>query len=183
MRQNRIPLYFAFSLGLGLSLLCTVPATGQATQNPTQLSSSLVTAREQPVVAADKTAYNEDTGRYTLTGNVRITMGGRTIATSRAKISSQTLQVWTDTRTVLREGELCFTGDALYAELAGNTAWFFGTRCELKRPGLVIHADNMDYNWETRIVTFDGHVYCTQHGHNTTSSHLEFDLDKNAIVG
>lgn len=181
MTLSRIPLYFAFSLALGL--LCTVPANGQAHPKPIQLSSSMVTAREQPLVSADKTAYNESTGRYTLTGNVRIVIGGRTITTNTAQISSQTLQIWTDGDTTLLEGELCFTGDALYADPAENTAWFFGARCGLKRPGLVIHADNMNYNWVTRIVTFDGHVYCAQHGHNTTSSHLEFDLDKDAIVG
>ena len=181
MQIKRIPLFIASSFAIGL--LWFQPAAGMAAPPVTPPNSTMVTGREQPVVSADKTIYNESTGRYTLQGNVRIAIGGRTFSTDEAKISSQTLQIWTDGHTELHEGELCFTGDAIYAELAGNTAWFFGVRCGLKRPGLVIHADTMNYNWETHIVTFDGHVYCTQHGYNTTTSHLEFDLEKNIIVG
>lgn len=148
-----------------------------------KLSTAMPSRTEKPMVSAEQSDFNEDTGLYSLKGKVHITFSGRTITANSAKIKEPTLQLWTSGHTMLTEGELRFTGEALYAELAGTTAWFFGTRCSLERPGLIIRADNMNYNWQTHIVTFDGHVFCVQKGHDTAAAHLEFDLEKNAIVG
>lgn len=134
-----------------------------------------------PTITADSSSYNENSGRYTLTGNVKIKLDNLTIIAPAAKISND-LRVWTENNTTLSRGELVFSSDALYAELLGGNAWFFGSRCSLTRPGLAIHSDAMNYNWNTNIVTFDGHVYCVQRGRNTTASHLEFDLARNEIV-
>lgn len=175
-------------LFLLLNFIWLLPATGKAepatvNTQTIKLSTDIPSQTEKPVVSAEQSSFNEDTGLYSLKGKVHITFNGRTITANSAKIKEPTLQLWTSGHTLLTEGELRFTGEALYAELAGTTAWFFGTRCSLERPGLVIRADNMNYNWQTHIVTFDGHVFCVQKGHDTIASHLEFDLEKNAIVG
>ena len=146
------------------------------------LNADMAKSKYQPVVSADHSQYNEDNGLYELTGNVRIQYEGRVITAANAKINANTLQVWADGGTVITEGELTFTGDALYAELTESTAWFFGTRCGCERPGLAIHSDNMRYNWQTHIVVFDGHVLWVQKGKSNPSSHLEFDLNKNDVV-
>ncbi|MBP3781069.1 MAG: hypothetical protein ILA30_05340 [Selenomonas sp.] len=159
------------------SLICsTAHSSGH------NINADMAKSKVQPTVSADNVSYNEDTGLYTLEGNVHITMPQRTFIAQHAKINPASLLLWTDSGSEIIEGELHFTCDAMYAELAGTTVWCFGTRCGVERPGLIIHGDNMQYNWENHIVIFDGHVFCVQKGKSTTSSHLEFDLDKNDIV-
>lgn len=177
MKYARIPLLFV-SMFFCLLTLCHA----NDIDSGHTLNAEMAKSKYQPVVSADHSNYNEDNGLYELSGNVRIRCQDRLITAATAKINANTMQVWADGSAVITEGELRFTGDALYAELTENTAWFFGTRCGCERPGLVIHGDNMRYNWQTHIVIFDGHVLWVQKGRNHTSSHLEFDLNKNDIV-
>jgi lipopolysaccharide export system protein LptA len=146
------------------------------------INADMAKSKARPTVSAENVNYHEDTGLYALAGNVRIKLAERTFLTQTARINPVSLLLWTDGGSEIIEGELHFTCDAMYAELSGNTVWCFGTRCGVERPGLVIHGDNMQYNWDSHIVTFDGHVLCVQKGKSTTASHLEFDLDKNDIV-
>lgn len=167
-------------LGILVSMF-TLCAAGSPGSGNT-INADMAKSKYKPVASADNSSYNEETGLYTLTGNVCIRCQGFTITADTAKVNASTLQVWADGHSLITEGELRFTGDALYAELTENTAWFFGTRCGCERPGLAIHSDNMQYNWQTHIVIFDGHVLYMQKGKNYTSNHLEYDLNKNDIV-
>lgn len=177
MNYIRIPLLV---LGMFCSLLTLCYANGLSQGNT--INADMAKSKYQPVVSADHSEYNEETGLYDLSGNVRIQCQGRIITSDSAKVNASTLQIWADGRAAITEGELRFTGDALYAELTESTAWFFGTRCGCERPGLAIHGDNMRYNWQTHIVVFDGHVLWVQKGKSNTTSHLEFDLNKNDVV-
>ena len=151
-------------LGMLVSMftLCAASALGSGNT----INADMAKSKYKPVASADHSSYNEETGLYTLTGNVSIQCQGLAITADTAKVNANTLQVWADGHALITEGELHFTGDALYAEITENTAWFF----------------NMRYNWQTHIVVFDGHVLWMQKGKNHTSSHLEFDLNKNDIV-
>lgn len=177
MKSIRIPMLL---LGMFFCLLTLCHASGVDSGHT--LNADMAKSKYQPVVSADHSQYNEDNGLYELTGNVRIQCQGRLITAAAAKINANTMQVWANGGAAITEGELHFTGDALYAELTESTAWFFGTRCGVERPGLAIHGDNMRYNWQTRIVVFDGHVLWVQKGKNHTTSHLEYDLNKNDVV-
>lgn len=136
---------------------------------------------DQPTVSADSSSYNEETGRYTLTGHVRIIHGERIISTDLAQVCPKTLEIWTQGSTTLTEGELLFTGDAMYADGNERAAWFFGTRVGMARPGLNIRADTMSYRWKDRLVSFDGHVLVSQNGKAHAYDHITFSLAKNRI--
>lgn len=179
---------------LAISLLLAAPVAAAADNAPVDTNHSAIAGADnqplaavkidspaRPKITADSTSYNEESGRYTLTGNVRINLGSLTIIAPAAKINNS-LQVWTEMSTTLTDGELVFSGEALYAELLGSQAWFFGSGCSLTRPGLLIRSDTMSYNWATQTVVFDGHVYCSHRGKNTTASHLEFDLGRDEII-
>lgn len=174
-----MPMRLLTLLTLSLLLLSSLICNAASSRN---INADMAKSKYQPTVTADKITYNEDTGLYTLAGNVRVVLPDRTFCAQYAKIHPISLLLWTDGGSEIYEGELHFTSDAMYAELAGNTTWCFGTRCGVERPGLSIHGDNMQYNWETHIVTFDGHVLWVQKGKNTTATHLEFDLNKNDVV-
>lgn len=179
MRKHASLLFAAAILGL------TIPTPPQAVQahQLIELSTtdSIVQGRDKAIVTADHSSYNPETARYTLRGNVTIQFGSRTFHTNAAKISTQTLQLWTENNTKLIEKDLHFTGGAVYADLQANIAWFFGPNCSLEIPGLAIHSDNMIYNWCTRIASFDGHVLCIQKGEQRTAGHMEYDLDTGKI--
>jgi len=177
MKKTRIPLLL---VSIFFSLLTFCHASDTDTGHT--LNADMAKSKYQPVVSADHSNYNEDSGLYELSGNVRIKCQNLLITAASAKINASTMQIWADGTAAITEGELHFTGDALYAELTENTTWFFGTRCGCERPGLAIHGDNMRYNWQTHIVVFDGHVLWVQNGKNHTFSHLEYDLIKNDIV-
>ena len=162
--------------------LAALPQAASARQTITvSTTDSIIQGHDKAIVTADHSSYNPDTARYTLRGNVMIQFGSRTFRTDTAKISTKTLQFWTENNTQLMEGDLHFTGGAVYADLQANVAWFFGPNCSLERPGLAIHSDNMVYNWCTRIASFDGHVLCIQKGEQRTAGHMEYDLDTGKI--
>lgn len=133
----------------------------------------------KPAVSADTTSFDEESGRYILSGNVRIMWKQHLITTDEAKLSARTGEIWTQGRTSLRDGEPVFYGDALYASLTGHQAWFFGQRCRMSRPGLTVASDALSYNWETKIAVFDGHVLLIQKDKQRASDHLVYDLTTN----
>ena len=173
--MKKISLRCVFLL-LGLFFLAPTYPVGAARHTILLSTESIVKGHDKAIVTAEHSSYNPDTSRYTLRGNVSIRFGNRVILTDAAKISTKTLQVWTENNTRLHEGELRFAGGAVYAELSGGIIHFFGPNCSLERPGLAIHADNMSYCWETHIAVFDGHVLCIQEGRHKAADHLEFDL-------
>ncbi len=146
----------------------SIALPGQAAPQTITLSvtDQIIKGQDKAIVTADHSTYNE-----------------RTILTDAAKISTQTLQLWTEGNTKLTEGELCFAGGAVYAELAGNVAWFFGPNCSLERPGLAIHSDNMAYHWDRQTAVFDGHVLCIYKGeHRAARTLAESDASPSARV-
>lgn len=176
----RIPFIIVSAL---LAIGFCLPNTAQAEQTTPlhPLATTIMSGGVSPVVSADSTSYNEETGRYLLTGNVRISFNGRTIAADTAKISN-TLWVFTQGNSHLYDGELDFFGDTSYAELTGDGIWFYGRRCGVSRPGLMIQADSMYYDWDEHTATFDGHVLCNnQKGRDEVADHLVFNFDNNEI--
>ena len=171
-----------FFLLILIFLMFISPCPGEAATPGHTINTDMARSQHQPTVSADRCVYNEESGLYDLTGNVRIQYEGRLLTANNAKINAHTMQIWADGRVAITEGELKFTGDVLYAELTASTVWFYGNRCGVERPGLVIHGDNMQYNWETHIVIFDGHVLWVHRGKSDTTSHLEYDLEKDDVV-
>lgn len=135
----------------------------------------------RPAVSADTTRFDEETGRYILSGNVRIIWDSRVLTTDEAQFSARTGEIWTQGRTVMQDGEPVFRGDALYASLTEHQAWFFGQRCGMSRPGLSVHSDTMLYNWEKKLAVFDGHVLLIQKDKQRAGDHLVYDIARNRV--
>lgn len=58
-----------------------------------KLSTAMPNRTEKPMVSAEQSDFNEDTGLYSLKGKVHITFSGRTITANSAKIKEPTLQL------------------------------------------------------------------------------------------
>ncbi len=177
---------------LGLLIGLTAPAAAEGTQPVTKdMEVADVTEvhpvssfmqGEQPAISARSVQYDEKTGRYICHGSVQIHLGDRLITADEAQITSDLSAIWTQGTARLIDGENIFCSEAIYARPFEGQAYFFGTRCKLKRPGLAIDSDSIEYRWQDKIGVFDGHVlYIDSDGENAFV-HLEYDFNKNKIA-
>lgn len=177
---------------LGLLIGLTAPAAAEGTQPVTKdmevadvtevhpISSFM--QGEQPAISARSVQYDEKTGRYICHGSVQIHLGDRLITADEAQITSDLSAIWTQGTARLIDGENIFCSEAIYARPFEGQAYFFGTRCKLKRPGLAIDSDSIEYRWQDKIGVFDGHVLYIDSNGEKAFVHLEYDFNKNKIA-
>ena len=174
---------------LGLLIGLTAPAAAEGTQPVTKdMEVADVTEvhpvssfmqGEQPAISARSVQYDEKTGRYICHGSVQIHLGDRLITADEAQITSDLSAIWTQGTARLIDGENIFCSEAIYARPFEGQAYFFGTRCKLKRPGLAIDSDSIEYRWQDKIGVFDGHVLYIDSDGEKAFVHLEYDFNKN----
>lgn len=177
---------------LGLLIGLTAPAAAEGTQPVTKdMEVADVTEvhpvssfmqGEQPAISARSVQYDEKTGRYICHGSVQIHLGDRLITADEAQITSDLSAIWTQGTARLIDGENIFCSEAIYARPFEGQAYFFGTRCKLKRPGLAIDSDSIEYRWQDKIGVFDGHVLYIDSDGEKAFVHLEYDFNKNKIA-
>lgn len=177
---------------LGLLIGLTAPAAAEGTQPVTKdMKVADVTEvhpvssfmqGEQPAISARSVQYDEKTGRYICHGSVQIHLGDRLITADEAQITSDLSAIWTQGTARLIDGENIFCSEAIYARPFEGQAYFFGTRCKLKRPGLAIDSDSIEYRWQDKIGVFDGHVLYIDSDGEKAFVHLEYDFNKNKIA-
>lgn len=177
---------------LGLLIGLTAPAAAEGTQPVTKdMEVTDVTEvhpvssfmqGEQPAISARSVQYDEKTGRYICHGSVQIHLGDRLITADEAQITSDLSAIWTQGTARLIDGENIFCSEAIYARPFEGQAYFFGTRCKLKRPGLAIDSDSIEYRWQDKIGVFDGHVLYIDSDGEKAFIHLEYDFNKNKIA-
>ena len=177
---------------LGLLIGLTAPAAAEGTQPVTKdmevadvtevhpISSFM--QGEQPAISARSVQYDEKTGRYICHGSVQIHLGDRLITADEAQITSDLSAIWTQGTARLIDGENLFCSEAIYARPFEGQAYFFGTRCKLKRPGLAIDSDSIEYRWQDKIGVFDGHVLYIDSDGEKAFVHVEYDFNKNKIA-
>ena len=177
---------------LGLLIGLTAPAAAEGTQPVTKdMEVADVTEvhpvssfmqGEQPAISARSVQYDEKTGRYICHGSVQIHLGDRLITADEAQITSDLSAIWTQGTARLIDGENIFCSEAIYARPFEGQAYFFGTRCKFKRPGLAIDSDSIEYRWQDKIGVFDGHVLYIDSDGEKAFVHLEYDFNKNKIA-
>ena len=177
---------------LGLLIGLTAPAAAEGTQPVTKdMEVADVTEvhpvssfmqGEQPAISARSVQYDEKTGRYICHGSVQIHLGDRLITADEAQITSDLSAIWTQGTARLIDGENIFCSEAIYARPFEGQAYFFCTRCKLKRPGLAIDSDSIEYRWQDKIGVFDGHVLYIDSDGEKAFVHLEYDFNKNKIA-
>jgi lipopolysaccharide export system protein LptA len=132
------------------------------------LACSAGSAAAKPVITADTTYYDTDTGLYLLKGNVRIEAGSRVITAGQAKVSLSPLEVWGSDGITLTQDNIYLTAGSVYVYGARNKAVLSGG-VTLTQPHITITADTADFNWRTKLGTFTGNVQVTQ-GNDTWSA-------------
>lgn len=125
-------------------------------------------AAARPVITADTTYYDTDTGLYTLKGHVRVEVGKRIITAGQAKVSLGSLEVWGSDGITLTQEDISLTAGNVYVIGPQNKAALSGG-VTLSQPQITITADTADFNWRTKLAVFTGNVQVTQ-GNDTWSA-------------
>lgn len=138
-------------------------------------------AAAKPLVTADSTYFDFNTGLYVLKGNVRIEVKDRVITAGQAKVSPSSLEVWGSGGITVTQGDIHFTGDSVYVYGTKDKAKIDGG-VNLSRNGLSITADTVEFNWRTKVAVFNGNVKITQNGNNWSANSASYNVKLNCFL-
>lgn len=145
------------------------------------LTGIVCAAPAKPVIKADKTYFDINTGLYVLKGNVYIEARGRVITAGMARVSLGSLEVWGSGGVTVTQGDINFTGDSVYVYGLQDRAKIDGG-VTFTRTGLSVAADQAEFNWRSKIGVFTGNVRVTQNDSTWTADKLVYNVDTNTIV-
>lgn len=138
-------------------------------------------AGPKPIIKADTTYFDINTGLYILKGNVYIEVKNRIITAQMAKVSIASLEVWGSGGVTVNQGDISFTGDSVYVFGTKDHANIDGG-VTFRRTGLTITADRAEFNWKTKIGVFSGNVCLTKDGVTYTADTLTYNVETNTIL-
>lgn len=138
-------------------------------------------APAKPIIKADKTYFDINTGLYVLKGNVYIEVRGRIITAGMARVSITSLEVWGSGGVTVTQGDIYFTGDSVYVYGMEDRAAIDGG-ITFKRTGLAVTADKADFNWKSKIGVFTGNVNVTHGDQSWKADTISYNVDTNTII-
>ena len=112
---------------------------------------------------ADKQSFDPETGLYTITGNIVITVGNGTIMGDKAQVKLSTMEFLGTGGWLLKQEGVIFRGENVYVVFNNSLAMIEGG-ADFQRGNLQISSDKVDYNWKTKIAEFKGNVKVVQTG-------------------
>ncbi len=138
-------------------------------------------APAKPIIKADKTYFDINSGLYILRGNVYIEVRNRIITAGMARVSLTSLEVWGSGGVTVTQGDITFTGDSVYVYGTQDRAKIDGG-VTLTRTGLSVTADSAEFNWRSKIGVFTGNVKVTQGDTTWAADKITYNVETNAIV-
>lgn len=134
----------------------------------------------RPVVTADSTYYDTNTGLYILKGHVRVEVGSRVITAGQAKVSLSSLEVWGSDGITLTQDDSVLTAGSVYVYGTQNKAVLNGG-VTFSHPQVTISADTADFNWRTKLGTFTGNVQVTQGNATWSAASVTYNIKTGAL--
>jgi len=138
-------------------------------------------AAAKPIIKADQTYFDINTGLYVLKGNVYIEARGRIITASMARVNVTSLEVWGSGGVTVTQDDIYFTGDSVYVYGLQDRATIDGG-VTFRRTGLAVNADRAEFNWKTKLGVFTGNVKVVQDDKTWTTDSLTYNVQTNSIV-
>lgn len=139
------------------------------------------TALAKPIINADNTYFDFNTGLYVLEGNVYIEANNRVFTASRAKVNVAAFEVWGSGGVTVTQGDIYFTGDSVYVYGNQNYAKIDGG-VKFTRTNTTITADKAEYNWGNRIAVFSGNVQFIQNGNSIQADNISYNVDTDTLM-
>lgn len=131
-----------------------------------------------PTIKADKQYFDISAGVHVLSGNVHIAHNNRIVTAGEARTNM--IEVWASGGVTFTQDDIYFTGDTLYVYFPSNSAQINGG-VKLSRSNLEITANKVDFNWQTKIATFNGNVHVNQNGTHWSQDSIRYNVVENAI--
>lgn len=136
-----------------------------------------VASAARPSISADNKTFDILTGRYVLTGNVRVEIGRRIITADKATVNLLSMEVVGEGHINLfsEEDNITFSGDRVTVNGSEKTAFVTGNT-SFKQGETSITADNASYNWQTKLAVFSRNVCLTRNGNRTNHDRLTYHV-------
>jgi lipopolysaccharide export system protein LptA len=139
------------------------------------------TALAKPIINANNTYFDFNTGLYVLEGNVYIEANNRVITAGQAKVNVAAFEVWGSGGITVTQGDIYFSGNSVYVYGNQNYAKIDGG-VKFTRTNTSIIADRAEYNWGNRIAVFNGNVQVTQNGNTFQTDSINYNVDTDTIL-
>lgn len=137
-------------------------------------------ASEKPIIKADTTYYDNNTGLYVLKGNVYIEVNHRITTAGQARVSPGTMEIWGAGGVSLVQDDIEVKADSVHVISSASRAIIEGN-VVFRRPGLSIEADKVEFNWSTRLSQFTGNVRVNQNGKSWAADSVTYNIDANTL--
>ena len=135
----------------------------------------------QPDISCDQQTFDIFTGRYLLDGNVRVSEKDRAVTADHAQVSLITQEVWAQGNVTLLQEGYTFRGEDLYVEGRSHVA-HLKEKILFERGDLTINADDVVFNWDTKIAECTGNVTRILAGEKKNLSRLVYNVATEEIV-
>lgn len=135
----------------------------------------------RPDISCDKQSFDIFTGRYLLDGNVRVSEKDRAVTADHAQVSLITQEVWAQGNVTLEQEGYTFRGEDLYVEGRGHVA-HLKEKILFERGNLTIKADDVVFNWDTKLAECTGNVTRILAGEQKNLSRLVYNVATEEIV-
>ena len=135
----------------------------------------------RPDISCDKQTFDIFTGRYLLDGHVRVAEKDRAVTADHAQVSLITQEVWAQGNVTLLQEGYTFRGEDLYVEGSGHVA-HLKQDILFERGNLTIKADEVVFNWDTKIAECTGNITRILAGEKKNLSRLVYNVATDEIV-
>ena len=147
------------------------------------ISSTSFAAVNNKFFRADKQTFDPETGLYTITGNIVINVGSGTIIGDKAQVKLSTLEFFGTGGWLLKQEGVAFRGERVYVVFNKKVAMIEGGG-DFQRDNLRIIADQVDYNWKTKVADFKGNIKVIQTGVvSEMSGSIKYNVETGEFVG
>lgn len=135
-------------------------------------------ADTKPVIKADKSYYDINSGLYILNGNVYIEIRNQKITAGQAKASLSTMEIWGNGGVTFTQDDMYLTAGNVRVISAQSRALIEGS-VNFSRGDLTIMADRAELNWDKKLARFEGNIKLTKGGKVDTTEILIYNIETN----
>lgn len=111
----------------------------------------------KPVIKADRSYFDVNSGLYVLNGNVYIEWRGQKVTAGQAKASLGTMEIWGGGGITFAFEDMVVTAESVRVISAQSRALISGN-VVFTRGELTIAADRVELNWDKKLARFDDNV-------------------------
>jgi lipopolysaccharide export system protein LptA len=132
----------------------------------------------KPIIKADKSYYDVNSGLFVLNGNVYIEWRGQKITAGQARASLGTMEIWGGGGVTFALDDMFVKADSVRVISVENRALITGS-VAFTRGDLAVSSDRVELNWDKKVARFDGNVKLQSPTESRSADSLLYNIDAN----